>query len=79
MLEYYAEYAQKISEIGVAKALGNNDEARRIFEEFLPRYVTFELYFMNYVDMHQSVRVMRELVACRSDKNGDGASEITVI
>ena len=79
MLEYYAEYALKMSEIGVAKALGNNDVAKRIFEEFLPRYLTFELYFMNCIDMHQTVRVMRELVACRSDKNGDGNSEITVI
>ena len=79
MLEYYSEYALKISEIAVAKALGNNDEARRIFDEFLPRYVSFELYFMNYVDMHQSVRVMRHLVNCSSEADGAEKKEICIV
>ena len=80
IMEFYAEYAERLADMAVQKALGNNDEASRLFDEFLPRYASFEAHLMNYVDMHQTVRVMKQLRDCRAEENSDNhKSEICIV
>ena len=75
MIEYYNEYARRIGEIAREKALGNNAEAKRIFDEYLPKYASIEHYIMDCVDMHQTVRVMKQLIDCKSEREADEGDE----
>ena len=81
ILEYYNEYARRIGEIAVEKALGNNEGAKKIFDEFLPRYASFEHSLQSYVDMHQTVRVMKQLIDCKSEREacGDGEGRLVIV
>ena len=74
VLEYYNEYARRIGEIAREKALGNNDEAKKLFDEYLPRFASLEHSLPDYIDMHQTVRVMKMLVECKSEHE-DGCDE----
>lgn len=80
MMDLYTEYLTWVCKAASAKAIGNNGEATRLYDEFLPRYAEFERIFPDYVDMHQTVRVMKQLRDCVSDKNAiDNEKEVCIV
>ena len=72
ILEYYNEFMLKFGEIATAKAKGENDEAQRLYDGFIARYASFEAYLKYYVDMHQTVRALDQLIVCKSTSDTDG-------
>ena len=74
MLERYNDYALRVSEIAAAKAVGDNAEAERLYNEFVPAFAVIEDEFKDYVDMHQVVRVVESLYEAKSAPADEGST-----
>ena len=80
LLEHYNDYARNIGTIAAEKARGNTDEARRIMDEYLPRLASIEQGWKRYVDMHQTIRVIKQLIDSPAVKDtGDDVGELCIV
>ena len=76
ILECYNKYVRCVSQMAIQKALGNHEETAQILDAFLPEFASYEPAFRYYVDMHQTVRVMKQLRDCKSEPDTDQPDEL---
>ncbi|MBR2722483.1 MAG: DUF4838 domain-containing protein [Clostridia bacterium] len=67
MLEYYLVYLEYYAKMMREKALGNDDEAMKIFEAFRNTMGTYEIYIQNFFDQYQTFSELGRMAERKED------------